>query len=519
MSTDDDFLFADEQAESTSFIEPWQLLIVDDDEAVHQVTRLALHDFEFGGRTLSLLHAHSAHEAKILLDKPNNIALALIDVVMEHESAGLELVRHIREVSCNRLIRIILRTGQPGQAPERMVIRDYDINDYKEKTELTIDKLYSCVCASLRSYRDLVALDHNRRGLEQVISYSAKVFRIGALSGFANGVLEQITALLFLDKDAIYANSIAGETGESLGDMRIVAAAGVYSDEIGKSVRDAVPDSVGHLIGKALAGETQSDDERHYVSSFRTDSGQIAAIFVSGINPLDDDDRRLIDLFCRNVSIAHDQLLLREDIDATQQELIFLLSEAVETRSPETGFHVRRVAEYAYTIARALGLPEKDCEIIHRAMPLHDLGKLGIPDAILHKHAKLEIGEWDIMKSHPQLGYNILSKSERPILRTAAIIAAQHHEKWDGTGYPNGLKGEEIHIYGRIGALADVFDALGSYRSYKEPWEIEKIIHFVEEQRGKQFDPAVTDCFLANIDRIIAIRDGYEPLAVAEGSE
>lgn len=510
MGTEDDFLFADEESEIAPQVAPWKLLVVDDEEAVHQVTRLALADFEFCGRPLAFLHAHSAREAKALLAASSDIALALIDVVMEHESAGLELVRHIREVCCNRLVRIILRTGQPGQAPERFVIRDFDINDYKEKTELTIDKLYSCVCASLRSYRDLVALDNNRRGLEQVINYSAKVFRIGALSGFANGVLEQITALLFLNKDAIYANSIDGGTGESLGDMRIVAATGVYADEIGKSVRDAVPDSIGHLIGKALAGEEPSDDERHYVSSFRTESGQVAAIFISGINPLNEDDRRLIDLFCRNVSIAHDNLLLREDIDATQQELIFLLSEAVETRSPETGFHVRRVAEYAYLIAKALGLPEKECEIIHRAMPLHDLGKLGIPDAILHKHAKLDSNEWDVMKSHPQLGYNILSKSDRPILRTAAIIAAQHHEKWDGTGYPNGLKGEEIHIHGRIGALADVFDALGSYRSYKEPWSVTKIIGFVEEQRGKQFDPAVTDCFLANIERILEIRDDYK---------
>jgi response regulator RpfG family c-di-GMP phosphodiesterase len=512
--TVDDLYFADEAPDSavaaSTQSPPWKLLIVDDDEAVHQVTRLALSDFEFGGRTLALQHAYSAAEAKVILGQKNDIAVALIDVVMETENAGLELVRHIREELGNRLLRIILRTGQPGQAPEREVIRDYDINDYKEKTELTVDKLFSTILASLRSYRDILALDNNRRGLEQVINHSAKVFRISALSGFASGVLEQLTALLFMDDDAIYASSITSDQTDLSSQLSVIAASGLYADQIGKTIEQAVPAEIGQLIAHVLAGGEQDRDCRHYVSSFRTESGQTSAILVSGINPLNDDDRQLIDLFCRNVSIAHDNLLLREDIDATQRELIYLLSEAVETRSPETGFHVRRVAEYAYAIAWALGLSERDCNLIHRAMPLHDLGKLGIPDAILHKHSKLEVSEWETMKAHPELGYKILKKSERPVLRTAAIIASQHHEKWDGTGYPNGLKGEEIHIFGRIGAVADVFDALGSYRSYKEPWPVENIIQFIAEQRGKQFDPAIADCFLENIEQILAIRDRYQ---------
>lgn len=509
-SLDDELLFADEEPTPTSGGTcPWKLLVVDDDEAVHQVTRLALGNFEFAGRRLDIRHAHSAAEARELLAGESDFALAIIDVVMEEEHAGLKLVRHIREELGNRFVRIVLRTGQPGQAPERLVIQEYDINDYKDKAELTADKLYSAVCTGLRSYRDIIALDHNRRGLEQVIDSSANVFRISALPFFASGVLEQLTALLFLDVDALYANNIVAGSSADLEQLRVVAASGSYADQIGSRIGELQPAEGCQVICEVLRTGRQVPDSRHYVGAFRTEQGELAALLVSGHEPLDEDERRLIDLFCRNVSIAHDNLLLREDIDATQKELIYLLSEAVETRSPETGFHVRRVAEYARALAMAFGLPERDCELLYRAMPLHDLGKLGVPDAVLHKHAKLEASEWLEMRRHPELGFRILAKSERLVLRVAAIIASQHHEKWDGSGYPQGLKGEEIHIYGRIAALADVFDALGSHRSYKPAWPVAEVIRFIREGSGSHFDPALVDCFVANIDIMDEIRSRY----------
>ncbi len=508
---DDELLFADEGPADGAQPEqhPWKILVVDDDEAVHQVTRLALRNFEFAGCGLEIRHCYSAAEAREVLAGENDFALAFIDVVMEDEHAGLLLVRHIRETLGNRFLRIVLRTGQPGQAPERLVIREYDINDYKEKAELTADKLYSTVCTGLRSYRDIMALDHNRRGLEQVIDSSANVFRISALPNFASGVLEQLTALLFLDVDALYANTIVASSGDTFEQLRVVAATGIYGEQIGQRLAELPPDGAIAAIRQVLKTDQQVPDSRHYVGVFRTENNETATLLVSSHHPLDEDNRRLIDLFCRNVSIAHDNLLLREDIDATQQELIYLLSEAVETRSPETGFHVRRVAEYAFALAKAAGLSARDCELLHRAMPLHDLGKLGIPDAVLHKHSKLDVDDWAQMRKHPELGYRILAKSDRQVLRIAAIIANQHHEKWDGSGYPAGLKGEEIHIYGRIGALADVFDALGSHRSYKAPWPLAEIIRFICDASGSHFDPALVDCFMANIATLQEIRQRY----------
>ena len=201
---------------------------------------------------------------------------------------------------------------------------------------------------------------------------------------------------------------------------------------------------------------------------------------------------------------------LNEEIQSTQKEIIYKMGEIGETRSKETGNHVKRVAEYSELLALLYGLDEKEANILLVASPMHDIGKVGISDAILKKPAKLTIEEFDIMKEHSIIGYNILKDSKRDILKAAAIVAKEHHEKYDGSGYPFGLKGEEIHIYGRITALADVFDALGSERCYKEVWEDEKIFQLFKDEKGKHFDPKLVDLFFDNLDKFLQIRGRYK---------
>lgn len=200
---------------------------------------------------------------------------------------------------------------------------------------------------------------------------------------------------------------------------------------------------------------------------------------------------------------------MREDILETQRELVYVLGEAVEQRSKETGAHVKRVAKISRLLAEEYGLSEAEAELIKLASPLHDVGKVAIPDKILNKPGKHDAEEWEIMKSHAAIGKDILSKSDRRILQLGAIIAGQHHEHWNGQGYPEGLKEEEIHIAGRITALADVFDALGSERCYKEAWPLEKALTLIEQQSGKQFDPDLVRILLDNIDRVAQIREQF----------
>ncbi len=208
--------------------------------------------------------------------------------------------------------------------------------------------------------------------------------------------------------------------------------------------------------------------------------------------------------------VAEIQALNQEIID-TQRELILTLGEVCETRSHETGMHVVRVAEFSFLMAQLAGC--EDAELIKDASPMHDLGKVAIPDYILNKPGKLSDAEWEIMKTHSELGYQMLSVSQRPLLNMAAIIAHQHHEKWDGNGYPRGLAGEEIHIAGRITAIADVFDALTYERCYKPAWELERVLDLLKEERGRHFDPHLIDLFFDNADSFIEQHRRYKALS------
>ncbi len=193
-----------------------------------------------------------------------------------------------------------------------------------------------------------------------------------------------------------------------------------------------------------------------------------------------------------------------------EKEALHVLSNAAEYKDPETASHVSRVAHYSKLLAKASGLEPEEQEIVFNASPLHDIGKVGISDAILLKPGKLEAEEMRMMQEHTKIGMKILESSENPFLKAGAIIAYTHHEKFDGSGYPHGLKGEEIHIYGRITAIADVFDALTSRRPYKEPWSFEEATAYLKEQSGKHFDPDLCELFIKNIDTVFSIYEKYK---------
>ncbi|MEW6678022.1 MAG: HD domain-containing phosphohydrolase [Pseudomonadota bacterium] len=193
-----------------------------------------------------------------------------------------------------------------------------------------------------------------------------------------------------------------------------------------------------------------------------------------------------------------------------EREMIVRLSRAAEFRDPETGAHIQRMSNYSRLIAEQMGLSDTEQEVILRAAPMHDVGKIAIPDHILLKPGRLDPDELVIMRTHAERGYEILRGSKSDLLDIAALIAWTHHEKWDGTGYPRGLKGEEIHLYGRIVAVADVFDALTTERPYKQAWEIERACAFLQEQTGTHFDPRCIEAFMTRLDDALIIRDRFQ---------
>jgi len=227
------------------------------------------------------------------------------------------------------------------------------------------------------------------------------------------------------------------------------------------------------------------------------------------ILPMLDKEGMIEYFFCIRTDITQLIELTNEIID-TQKDIISTMGEIGESRSKETGLHVKRVAEYSKLLAIKYGLDKEQSDLIYNASPMHDIGKVAISDTILKKPGKLTPEEFEIMKTHSQLGYDMLKNSKRDILSAAAIIAHEHHERYDGTGYPNNKKGEDIHIFGRITAIADIFDALGSDRCYKKAWELEKIIELLIEEKGKHFDPVLVNIFIDNIDEFIKIRDNLK---------
>lgn len=198
-----------------------------------------------------------------------------------------------------------------------------------------------------------------------------------------------------------------------------------------------------------------------------------------------------------------------EELAQTRLEVIRRLGRAAEFRDNETGLHVIRMSNYAYVIARRLGIDESWCQLLLNAAPMHDVGKIGIPDSILLKPGPLTPEEWAIMKRHPVIGAEIIGSETNELLRMSSEIALCHHEKWDGSGYPNGLKGAEIPLSARIVAIADVFDALTTERPYKSAWTVEAAVNLVTENAGRHFDPELVQIFLSVLPEILEIRQEH----------
>ena len=516
MSTnDDDILFKDEEpAPATAIAETgaaWKILIVDDEADVHSVTSYMLAGQQFQNRSFNFLHAYNGAEARKILAVEEDIAIILLDVVMEADDSGLKLVRYIREELKNLATRIILRTGQPGKAPATKVILEYDIDDYKEKTELTLEKMLVTIISALRSYSFITTIEKNRQGLKRIIEASSDIFERQSLQKLGSGVLGQLASILQLKKDALYIHT-SGLTASGIKNQpMILAATGDFSGFVAQPMDKVNGSSALHATLEKAKEEPHGFycEDDAFAWYFKSRTGSENCLYFETAQDLNENDRDLLELFFTNVSLAFDNLFLNKGIEETQKEVIFHIAEAMECRSAETGSHVRRVAEFAQLLALKYGLGAEEAEIVKLASTVHDLGKIGIPDFVLNKPGPLTPEEFNIIKCHVERGHNMLRRSTSPIIRAAARIILLHHERWDGKGYPQGLAGEEIHVHGRIVAVADVFDALSSKRIYHQAWSWDEIFRYFLTQSERHFDPCLVDILLANRDEFMAICNRY----------
>jgi response regulator RpfG family c-di-GMP phosphodiesterase len=494
----------------------YHILIVDDEEEVHKVTRITLRDMVVDGHRLEFHSVYNSMDAQEFLAAHPNVAVVLLDVVMESEEAGFEVVEFLRGSLKNHRTRIILRTGQPGVAPEESVIARYDINDYKSKTELTAQKLFTAMYSCLRSYQDIRRIEENKNGLKKIIDSTSLLFCFRKLSlrDFLNGILLQIAALNGTEDSLIIINK--GIEHDRLVDCGpgsgavIIAATGKYANLVGHTISALEEDGDLEAIFRHPVddGTTVVTRDRRYVG-YHKRAGSVESFIVMVNNDRGEDNTELVELFITNLTLALDNYLLNQDNDQVQREIIGRLTEIVEERDNATANHARRVSETCALLAEGYGLDREALEDFRIASMMHDIGKIGIMDTIAMKPGRLTEDEFQAMQKHTNIGGRLLGNSSLSIMKMAAAIAETHHERWDGTGYPHGLAGEEIPFLARIVSIVDVFDALTHKRSYKAAWSLDQAFAYVGEQAGKQFDPQLAAMFISLRNAVITIFNKY----------
>ena len=474
----------------------WKVLVVDDEADIRTLTRLNLKGFTFDGRELEFVEAASAYEARQKLSQHDDFALALIDVVMETDDAGLRLVEYIRKDLGNAMIRLVVRTGQPGVAPERYVIDNFDIDDYKDKTELTATRLYTTVRSAIKAYRDLKTIDLNRIGLARVLKAAPDLYKISnsSLNAFFEGVLTQIVGLCNL-ADVSFVSTVDGMLATLDGrGVTVQATTGHAADkERYDEIRALCTEAVNS--GKLPERIRQNG----LVVPLSVAMKPVGFVYVEPTRELSDADLDLLKVMAQQCSSALENLRLHLNLQQAYDSAIEMLAEIAEFKDKTTGQHIQRIEAYTRLVAIELGVSEAEAVLYGKASRLHDVGKIGIPDEVLRKPGKLTADEFEIMKGHVTIGASILSHD--PALAMAREVANFHHERWDGTGYPTGRPSQEVSLLTRIVSVVDVFDALVSRRPYKNPWSLEEAAANIEQAAGTQFDPTVVAAFLKLLRR------------------
>lgn len=502
------FLAEDENGEN-ELKDTYKIIIADDDIEVHSITKMALEGFLFNDKQLEIIDTYSGAETKKVIEENPDTAIILLDVVMEEVNSGLDVVDYMRYELGNELTRVILRTGQPGDSPKESVIRKYEINDYLLKTELTVQKLYVAMLTGLRNYRDLQKIDKHKKGLEKIIEASSNLFNHSSFDDFLGSILNEMSHFYKDEPSMLYlAESKDEKNGfvsiEKYNKARIVAATGKYGKYIGKDISEIT--ELDFICNCMKGLNVKADDNINFVENGflikSAGNNQLSNyIFIEGNN--DEYDFKLINLFLKNYSMALDNFILNSTINATQEEIIFALGDCIENQIDFNSDHVRRISDMMYRFSMINGFSDAESEILRVASTMHDIGKIRIPNEILNKKGSLTDAEFEIIKTHTTIGFDILSKSKLDVLQIAANIALNHQEKYDGSGYPIGLKGNLIPKSSRMLAIIDVYDTITHKRIYKDAASKEEAIKYLIDNKNKHFDPRLVELFMNNYNNIV----------------
>ncbi|WP_194755943.1 DUF3369 domain-containing protein [Aliidiomarina indica] len=492
----DHFLFADEPVQAQDALnERWKIIIVDDEPEVHAVTRLALSEFTFLGRGLEFHSAESGEEGCKLMREHPDAAIILLDVVMETDDAGLRVAKFIREDLDNHFTRIILRTGQPGQAPERTVIINYDINDYKSKTELTAQKLFTAVMSSLRSYRDIMSIEHSRRGLEKILNASSDLFSEQSMDQFVAGCVQQLGWLIGGARQVLYAEVDPEHTHE---EFTVRAAFGEEADMVlNRTIKSALSrEALMQLEGVVERGIPYYSDDTvmmYCPSGCRPWGGLLCLTGLA--RPLADREKDLLRMFAEHVQLALNNALRQDDLRrlllAMNRRLILTETDMLE-RNPEDAHPAAQIA--------AMLLPHLDVREDKHVT-------LAVAASVIARIARLFSVRIRQGNVNPRVcfervrrAFEGLRDSSNSVTRMVEQALEERFERFDGSGFPEGKHGEGFAIDMQL--MVFVSALYGELHQGAKP---EQALASIEDDAVGWFSPQLRDAVRAHRKPIMAI--------------
>ncbi|RUO38696.1 response regulator [Aliidiomarina shirensis] len=490
----DRYLFADEPVETPEALnERWKILIVDDEPEVHAVTRLALSDFQFLGRGLEFYSAESGEAGCALMREHPDAAIILLDVVMETDDAGLKVARYIREELDNHFIRIILRTGQPGQAPERTVIINYDINDYKSKTELTAQKLFTAVMSSLRSYRDIMSIEHSRRGLEKILQSSTDLFSEQSIDNFVDGLVQQLSWLIGGARQVLYAEV---DPDHNPGQFTVRAAFGEEADiMVGRPIKAGLPiEALRELEQVVRTRKPFFSDDIAIVYSLSGARPLGGLLCLSGLaRKLNAQERDLLKLFSEQIQLALNNVL--RELDSNQ--FLAQLSERLMVLEKDSLFQAgsaqHPASQASAILTDVLGLPSEAQENTALASTLMAIISTICEVTLEHEDVEVRV----CFERIHRISRGLQEHSNDAVKLLLASID-KRFERYDGKGFPGLVQGDELPLTTQIISLFSVVYAeMGAGNSAEQT--LKKL---VAEPEGR-FSPKLMDA-LRNHFAVIA---------------
>jgi len=458
---------------STTQLPHWKVLIVDDEPLVHQVTKSVLTNITIDSRKVEFLSAFSAQEAMGVMRRHDDIAVIFLDVVMETPDAGLTICRDIREKLNNHLVQIILRTGQPGSNPENDIVLKYKINGYKDKTELSAQKLFTCLVSALRSYQDLVNIKKSKVGLSKVIAATQQINQSNSVPLFMDGVLSQVVTLIDNCKHSfVFEMSSTAELPET---VRLMSSFG--DEQIDKF------EDFKRLLQRRLLTEFKNkqplESPEQFIQYFNFGERYRYVLFLETDKELSTLDLELLQLLSSNIQIALDNLFNYQVVISSQQEVIIQLFNALRAQVNGSSSSVKIILNVSLQLCFDADVGKGNIRLIETLLSFNHQAFI-TPS---NKPRLLREDDHDVNKN------------------TLSLVLKQLNERFDGTGFPSNLTGNKITLAARIITLASVLESLLSNRAYKKALTFDASLSIIEGQSGRHFDPTFVDCLINNKDQ------------------